>query len=115
MTLLAWPLASFIYRTRSTGNPPPRSPLVSLAGTLLPATQLSSTVGRVVLREQVPSVVVMPALGCFSQSALVTASALPALQLKEGYRWQNATEVLSWARGGARINLQCCQGWGCHV
>lgn len=24
MTLLAWPLATFIYRTRSTGNPPSR-------------------------------------------------------------------------------------------
>lgn len=46
MTLLAWPLASFIYRTHSTGNGPPRSPLVPLAGALPPATHLSSTVGR---------------------------------------------------------------------
>lgn len=46
MTLLAWPLASFIYRTHSTGNGPPKSPLVPLAGALPPATHLSSTVGR---------------------------------------------------------------------
>lgn len=30
MTLLAWPLASVIYRTRNTGNPPPRGPHLPL-------------------------------------------------------------------------------------
>lgn len=34
MTLLAWPLASFIYRTRNKGNPPPRSPSPPSAGAL---------------------------------------------------------------------------------
>lgn len=59
MTLLAWPLASFIYHTHNTGKPPPRSPPPSSAGALLPTTQLSGTGGsgaqRVsVQQEQVP-------------------------------------------------------------
>lgn len=97
MTLLAWPLASFIYRTHNTGNTPPRSPPPSLAGTLLSTTQLSSTGGRVVYREHwcsrnrspVLNVVVKPALGCcFSCPALGAASAFTALLLKDGYGWQ---------------------------
>lgn len=39
MTLLAWPLASFIYRTRNRGNSPPRSPPLPLACALLSPTQ----------------------------------------------------------------------------
>jgi len=95
MTLLAWPLASFIYRTRSAGNPPPRSPPRPSAVALLPTTQPSGT--RVVHREhwysgnKSPglSLVVTSALGCcFSCQALGASSALAALQLKEGYKWQ---------------------------
>lgn len=98
MTLLAWPLASFIYRTHNTGKPPPRSLPPSLAGALLPTTQLSSTGGRVVHREyqcsrnRSPglSLIVTHALGrSFSWPALGAASALAALQLKEGYRWRS--------------------------
>lgn len=93
MTLLAWPLASFIYRTHNTGNPPLRSPSPHLAGALLPTTQLRVTGGKVVHREgqcsgnRSPglSLVAMHALGCcFSCPALGAASALTALQWMAG-------------------------------
>lgn len=52
MTLLAWPLASVIYRTHSTGNPPPGSPPLPTAGCSVSCTPPRGTGSRVVHREQ---------------------------------------------------------------
>lgn len=51
MTLLAWPLASVIYRTHSTGKPPPiGSPPLPTAGCSVSCTPLRGTGSRAVVQ-----------------------------------------------------------------
>lgn len=103
MTLLAWPLASFIYRTRNRGNSPPRSPPLPLACALLSPTQSRA----------------QRASAQWEQVSFGATSALTALQLKEGYEWQTEScrssrlgcKCMQWAKNKSavflRLGMQC--------